>query len=198
MKTRSHRGNLATIGTFTALICAVTMSAGARIALAAGSASFCEGTIEGTSGTTAPNGHFFSTGTSTTNSKLSTKDCAVATGTTTQVIDGTCTVNDVEENPCVITASSNIVIAQDSNCALVATAEGANMSTPGLAITYATTGPLAGCGQAFQFFPFNKAGSAYFVSVSTAAQVPAGVINGNPNCPVVGSGGIATCVSNPQ
>ncbi len=151
---------------------------------------------EGETSTVTPevvpsNAHFVALDIGMPSTLIQTHDCEVENGTSTIVYDGTCTVNNVLENPCVITGGTTTVVALTANCG------GTGATTPGEVLSVATTGPLSGCLIGGAYLPWSGKNGAFIIGLSNNIANPITSINTTGACPITGSGGIGVAISYP-
>jgi hypothetical protein len=155
----------------------------------AGAVALEEGEVSG--GIIPGNVHFVALDLANASTLVQTPDCDVENGISTTVYDGTCTVNNVVENPCVITDATTTIVAKTANCG------GMGLTTPGEILTVATSGPLAGCLIGGAYLPWAKQTGAFIIGLSNTLANPIPSITTTGSCPIVGAGGIGVATSFP-
>jgi hypothetical protein len=154
-----------------------------------------ETNLNGTIGAIVPDkAHFVSLSVGNASTEKITADCVTENGSGTTVYDGTCTVNDVLENPCVITGNSTTVVAEDAKC-VTFTSIGLT-STAGEVISVATSGPLAGCGTGGVYLPWSSETGAFIIGLIATYTSPFSFLD-TISCPASGAGGIGEDTSFP-
>jgi hypothetical protein len=137
------------------------------------------------------NAHFVSLGVSSSKLPPQSPGCLIENGTSTTVYDGTCTVNNVVENPCIITGGTTTVIAETANCG------GQGATTPGEVLSVSTSGPLAGCLIGGAILPWSSDSGAFIIGLTSTIDNPINTITTTGNCPAVNAGGIGVVTSFP-
>ncbi len=138
--------------------------------------------------------HFVALAVSNASTLKITRDCVTEKGTLTTVYDGTCTVNNVVKNPCVITGATTTVIAETVNtiCFNPLT------SAPGEVFSIATSGPLAGCGTGGEYLPWSGKNGAFIIGLAATFDSSTVVPSiSSATCPATGAGGIGVVTSFP-
>jgi len=140
------------------------------------------------------NAHFVALATSIASTLKEADGCATENGASTTVYDGTCTVNGVLENPCVITGATTVVIATVTNAGCFASA--GLTSAAGELISIATSGPLAGCGTGGEYLPWSNEAGAFVIGLVPTFSSPFPSIS-SAACPTNNAGGIGVVTSFP-
>lgn len=191
MRTITHKKARVLLLAATTLVMAVAIVAMPRTA---GAVALEEGETNGVpdGGIIPDKAHFVALAVSNASTLKITKDCVTEKGTSTAVYDGTCTVNGVLENPCVITGATTTVIAETVNtiCFNPLT------SAPGEVFSIATSGPLAGCGTGGEFLPWSKQTGAFIIGLASTFQNFLPSIS-SATCPAANAGGIGVVTSYP-
>jgi hypothetical protein len=125
-------------------------------------------------------------------------DCEVVTGNSTVVYDGACTINNVAENPCVITGATITFVAitttskTDPGCF----APAGLTSQAGEIISVTTSGPLAGCSTGGAFLPWTSETGGFIIGLVSTFQNPVTTLT-SASCPEANAGGIGVVTSYP-
>ncbi len=193
MRTIAHRKGRVLLLAATTLVMTVAIVAMPRMA---GAVALEEGETNGVpiGGIIPDKAHFVALTTSNASTLKKANGCVTENGNSTTVYDGTCTVNNVVENPCVITGATTTVIATVTNAGCFAAA--GVSSSPGEVISIATSGPLAGCGTGGEFLPWSNQTGAFIIGLAATFTSPVTSIS-SAVCPATGAGGIGVVTSYP-